>query len=237
MSKHDESPDKPVDPSVDPQVAPSAARASAPSDPQPGEGADAAPEGEPAARRPVQSSLTGNVLIAMPRLGDPNFSHSVTLMLSHGIEGALGIVLGPTMRTSIAEVCQPFGIRWRRGPDATQLVRSGGPCEPGRIWLLHGGDTPLPDAVTVLPGIHVGSSPLLLGLLAEREDVPVMVFSGYAGWAPGQLEFELQQSSWLPGDMDADLLFNTAPSDVWEGALRRMSLTPSMLVSGAVASA
>ena len=96
---------------------------------------------------------------------------------------------------------------------------------------------PLPDAVTVLPGIHVGSSPLLLGLLAEREDVPVMVFSGYAGWAPGQLEFELQQSSWLPGDMDAGLLFNTAPSDVWEGALRRMSLTPSMLVSGAVASA
>lgn len=236
MSKQpDESPDKPADPPADPSVVPAGARAGDPSDP--GEAAGAATGDGATERRPVQSSLTGNVLIAMPRLGDPNFSHSVTLMLSHGIEGALGIVLGPTLKTSIAEVCQPFGIRWRRGPDATQLVRSGGPCEPGRIWLLHGGETPLPDAATVLPGIHVGSSPLLLGLLAEREDVPVMVFSGYAGWAPGQLEFELQQSSWLPGDMDADLLFNTAPSDVWEGALRRMSLTPSMLVSGAVASA
>jgi putative transcriptional regulator len=183
---------------------------------------------------PLQSSLTGSVLIAMPQLADPNFARTVTLMLSHGEEGALGIVLGTPTKIRISEICEPFKLTWRRG---RELVRFGGPCERGRIWLMHGGNDPLPDAATVLPGIHIGSSPTLLTMLAEREDVPVMVFSGYAGWGPGQLESEISQSSWLPGDVDAELIFGTPPEEVWEAALRKMSLTPAMLVSGAGASA
>lgn len=183
---------------------------------------------------PVQSSLTGSVLIAMPQLADPNFEHTVTLILSHGEEGALGIVLGSPTKMRIAEICEPFKLTWRPGGG---FVRSGGPCERGRIWLMHGGNEPLPDAATVLPGIHIGSSPTLLATLAEREDVPVMVFAGYAGWAPGQLESEISQSSWLPGDADADLVFSTPPEEVWEAALRKMSMTPAMLVSGSGASA
>jgi putative transcriptional regulator len=98
---------------------------------------------------------------------------------------------------------------------------------------------PLPDAVTVLPGIHVGSSPVLLQTLAERTDIPVMVFAGYAGWGPGQLESELQRKSWLPsfGDIDADLVFATAPGSEWEAALAKMSLSPGHIVSGSGASA
>lgn len=194
------------------------------------------PPGDSGEGSPIQSSLTGSVLIAMPRLADPNFARTVTLMLSHSDEGALGIVLGDTIRTPISEVCAPFKIRWRRSRDAVQHVRFGGPCEPGRIWLMHGGSEPLPDAATVIPGIHVGSSPMLLGLLAEREDVPVMVFGGYAGWAPGQLENEISMSSWLPGDIDPELIFDTPPAEVWEAALRRMSLSPAMLISGSGAS-
>lgn len=183
---------------------------------------------------PLQSSLTGNVLIAMPQLADPNFARTVTLILSHGEEGALGIVLGAPTKMRIAEVCEPFNLTWRRDRG---FVRFGGPCERGRIWLMHGGDDPLPDAATVLPGIHIGSSPTLLATLADREDVKVMVFAGYAGWAPGQLESEISQSSWLPGDADADLIFATPPEEVWEAALRKMSLSPAMLVSGSGASA
>jgi putative transcriptional regulator len=173
----------------------------------------------------------------MPALQDPNFRRTVTLILSHSEDGALGIVLGAPTATPIREVCAQFQISWNR-PDTTH-IRSGGPCEHSRIWLLHGGPLPLPDAVTVLPGIHVGSSPVLLQTLAERTDIPVMVFAGYAGWGPGQLESELQRKSWLPsfGDIDADLVFATAPGSEWEAALAKMSLSPGHIVSGSGASA
>lgn len=183
------------------------------------------------------SSLKGSLLIAMPTLHDPNFRRSVTLLISHGEDGALGIVLGEATPIPIREVCAQFDIAWTR-TDTTH-VRSGGPCESGRIWLLHGGAAPLPDAVTVTPGIHLGSSPTLLRALAEQHDRPVMIFGGYAGWGPGQLEFELQHKSWLPGfgDIDADLVFATPPHKVWEAALASLSLTPGQIVSGSGASA
>ena len=185
----------------------------------------------------VASSLKGSLLIAMPTLHDPNFSRTVTLLISHSEEGALGIVLGETTPIAIRQICAQFDIAWTRS-DVT-YVRSGGPCESGRIWLMHGGTAPLPDAVTVAPGIHVGSSPLLLRTLAEDPACPVMVFGGYAGWAPGQLESELQRKSWLPsfGDIDADLVFATPPDKTWEAALNSLSLSPGQIVSGNGASA
>ena len=191
----------------------------------------------PADEISVQTSLQGGLLIAMPALQDPNFRRSVTLLLTHNADGALGIVLGAPTATAIRDVCAQFRIAWSR-PDATH-IRSGGPCEHTRIWLVHGGAAPLPDAVTVTPGIHVGSSPTLLQTLADRRDIPVMVFAGYAGWGPGQLEFELQRKSWLPsfGDIDADLVFSTPPGREWEAALAAMSLSPGHIVSGSGASA
>jgi putative transcriptional regulator len=185
------------------------------------------------------TSLKGSLLIAMPALQDPNFRRLVTLLISHNEQGALGIVLGAVTATPIRDVCAQFGVTWSR--PSPSFVRSGGPCEGGRIWLMHGGPAPLPDAVTVTPGIHIGSSPQLLRTLAEHPDaaIPVMVFGGYAGWGPGQLEAELQQKSWLPsfGDIDADLVFATAPDKVWEAALAAMALSPGHIVSGSGASA
>lgn len=179
----------------------------------------------------VATSLAGSLLIAMPTLRDPNFSHLVTLMISHDEGGAFGIVLGPATTTAVHEISQNFGVTWQRTGAATH-VRYGGPCERSRVFLLHGGPTPLPDAVTVAPGLHIGSSPGLLTALNQHSEIPVMVFGGYAGWAPGQLEGELQLQSWLPGDCFPELVFETAPTAAWEEALRAMSLAPEMIIAG-----
>lgn len=179
----------------------------------------------------VSTSLAGSLLIAMPTLRDPNFSHLVTLMISHDEGGAFGIVLGPSTGTAVRDISESFGVTWQRTGAATH-VRYGGPCERSRIFLVHGGPEPLPDAVTIAPGLHMGSSPGLLTALSERREVPVMVFGGYAGWAPGQLEGELQLQSWLPGDCTPELIFDTPPTATWEEALRAMSLSPEMIVSG-----
>src|SRR5262245_7649545 len=109
----------------------------------------------------------------MPMLPDPNFHRMVTLIVSHDEQGAFGIVLGPATNLQAAELGEPFGLSWRRSD--VEYVRYGGPCERPRIWLMHGGELALKDAVTIAPGVHLGSSPDLLRDLNEHPDVPLMI--------------------------------------------------------------
>ncbi len=183
----------------------------------------------------VRSSFQGSLLIAMPALQDPYFHRTVTLMVSHDENGAFGVVLGPLINLLASEVGEPFGLHWERADIAH--VRYGGPCERSRIWLLHGGKEPMEGAVTITPGVHLGSSPGLLQQINEHPEVPATIFSGYASWAPGQLEREVQEKSWLPGEVTPALVFNIAPDDVWEQALRLSELSPGLISSGLGASA
>jgi putative transcriptional regulator len=102
---------------------------------------------------------------------------------------------------------------------------------------MHGGQKPMDDAVTIAPGVHLGSSPNLLREINQRPDVPAMIFSGYAGWSKGQLEREMQQKSWLPGEVTPALIFATSPDEVWEQALQLSELSPGFISSGQGASA
>src|SRR5437868_8055841 len=104
----------------------------------------------------IMTSLKGGLIIAMPMLSDPNFYRSVVLMVAHDQSGAFGIVLGPKTLLTMQEVGEPTGLFWQRPDPST--VRFGGPCERGRIWLVHGGDQALDEAATIAPGIHLGSS-------------------------------------------------------------------------------
>jgi putative transcriptional regulator len=183
----------------------------------------------------VRTSLEGSLIIAMPMLMDPNFRRMVTLIVSHDESGAFGVVLGPATSLPATEVGEPFGLTWQRSD--IEFVRYGGPCERARIWLVHGGERPFEDAVTIAPGVHLGSSPRLLADLNEHPEVPMVIFSGYAGWAPGQLEREMQHNSWMPGEVAPALVFATSPDDVWEQALKLSEVAPGRIGSSQGASA
>lgn len=193
------------------------------------------PPQTPPSSADIPSSLAGSLLIAVPKLQDPNFQRMVVVMINHDEDGAFGLVLGPASTVTIRDLCSSLGAEWTR-PDLAPL-RYGGPCEPSRIWVIHGGAEPLPGTTTVAPGVHMGSSVELLKQLSREPERPVAVLSGYAGWAPGQLEHELHLESWLPGEVTAELIFSTAPEEVWEAALRDMDLSPGLIVSGQGASA
>lgn len=183
----------------------------------------------------ILSGLQGSLLIAMPMLQDPNFHRMVTVIVSHDTNGAFGIVLGPPTDLPAAQLGEPFDLTWQRSD--IRFVRYGGPCERGRIWLVHGGAQPLRDAVTIAPGVHLGSSQNLLTDINEQSSVSAMVFSGYAGWAPGQLEHEIQANSWLVGAVAPELIFTTPHDEVWEQALKLSEMSPTHITSGHGASA
>jgi putative transcriptional regulator len=164
-------------------------------------------------------SLTGRLLVATPSLRDPNFERTVVLLVAHEDGGALGVVLNRATEVPVTEVLGPWGSL----ADDPAVVFEGGPVQP--------------EAAICLARVKPGSGSLegfnrvsgvvgTVDLSTDPEDmrsgvVGVRVFAGYAGWAPGQLEGEIDGGSWfvfdaLPGDA-----FAGRPDDLWPMVLRR----------------
>jgi putative transcriptional regulator len=173
------------------------------------------------------SPFKPTLLLSMPQMQDPNFSRTVVLLCDYEPEGAFGLVLNrPTElpASSMVKLDPPIA----RGNTLPLCI--GGPVEPERGWLLL--STP-PEGVeyrVVQDGLYLSTSPLLLRELLETSPAPrARVLAGYAGWGPGQLDFELAQSAWLMGDVQLDLVFDTEADAMWETAIRRLGADPSTL--------
>lgn len=151
------------------------------------------------------ASLQGKLLIASPRLMDPNFVRSVVLMVQHSDEGALGLILNRPLGTTVREVCEKV-LETDCAIEA--FLHQGGPCE-GPLMVLHtegaGGE------VEVMPGVHFTAERGKIERLLEGEasdDVSAKFFVGYAGWGSGQLEGELETGSWLTVKAESQHVFD-----------------------------
>lgn len=161
----------------------------------------------------------GCFLIANPTLRDPNFSRTVVLLCEHTDQGSMGLIINrPTEHTVAAAIT---GMPER----ATQLLYWGGPVQQRLVLVLHRNRRDVPDAKEIVDGMALGSdSEALIQLLttAAHPDQRVRIFSGYAGWAAGQLEAELQEKSWIVAPGRADLVFGVDPEQIWTEALRAL---------------
>jgi putative transcriptional regulator len=167
------------------------------------------------------------LLLSMPQLQDPNFARTVVLLCDYLPEGAFGLVLNrPTEMpaSSMVKLEPPV----ERGNDLPLCF--GGPVEPDRGWIL---TTETPGDAgyrTIVEGLYLSTSPMLLRRVLERQPPPrARVLAGYAGWGPGQLDEELAQSAWLMADVELDLIFDVDSSRMWETAIRRLGADPSAL--------
>ena len=171
-------------------------------------------------------SLRGQLLIAGPGLVDPNFWRTVVLVGDHSEEGALGVVLNRTSETPVGEAV----------PELASLVRGmgdvhvGGPVQPSAIVVLADFAEPLDADALVVESVGflpAEVDPVTLGPLRRAR-----VYVGYAGWGPGQLDQELEQSSWLIMPVELDLIFEIPSAASWEMAIRRLGADPHLLQMG-----
>lgn len=158
--------------------------------------------------------------MATPVLDDPNFTRTVIYMVEHHGDGALGLILN---RPSPETLEEPLD-RWIDVQSAPRQVFSGGPVEPDALIALA---NTVPSAVT---GSGTSLAPLTptiasADLAADPALVPgidaLRVFRGYAGWAPGQLEAEIESGSWLVLDGTTADIFTQQPDELWRSVLRR----------------
>ncbi|MEQ6201746.1 YqgE/AlgH family protein [Sulfitobacter sp. HNIBRBA2951] len=178
--------------------------------------------------------LTGQLLIAMPGMGDPRFDRSVVLICTYSDEGAMGIILNkpvPDMR--LREVLDRMDMDAAGGPlDAP--VHIGGPVQTERGFVLHTDKTRLPDKTMLIPGGYVMSvtQDVLHDIGAARGPDPFLFALGYSGWGPAQLDGEIAANGWLTAPASHDLVFGTQAAQLWEAALRSIGIDPVSL-SGA----
>jgi putative transcriptional regulator len=175
----------------------------------------------------MSESFSATLLLSMPQLQDPNFAKTVVLLCDYGPEGAFGLVLNrPTEMAASAMVrLEPPVVD---GNDMPLWI--GGPVEPQRGWILLAEEPPGVEFKLIRDGLYLSTSQLLLREVLEARPAPrARVLAGYAGWGPGQLDEELAGSSWLMGDVDLDIVFDTPADAMWESAIRRLGADPSAL--------
>lgn len=172
----------------------------------------------------VAATLEGKLLVANPRLVDPNFDRAVVLVLAHGDDGAIGVVLN---RPSDTDLLDPLP-RWSGLADHPSMVFVGGPVSHDSVICL--ATVPAPAVLESRVGPdgwrHVDGDLGTLDLDLDPDLVggavgSLRVFAGYAGWSPGQLEAELGAGGWWVLDATADDVFCPTPGDLWHRVLRR----------------
>lgn len=160
--------------------------------------------------------LIGRLLVAAPALRDPNFAHAVVLLLDHGEEGALGVVLNRPSDVEVERILPEWADRAAE-PD---VVFVGGPVQTDAVVGLGRIDMTAGSGIQVLPGL----GPLDLSSGPGEQPAPidsVRLFVGYAGWSAGQLEGEIAAGEWFVLDASAEDAFTSRPDGLWRQVLKR----------------
>ena len=161
-------------------------------------------------------SLRGHLLVAGTALDDPNFRRTVVLVGEHDEEGgAMGVVLNRVSDTTVDEAVPPMAGLTAPGAH----VHVGGPVQPQVVVVLADFVDPTDAGVIVVENVGFLPGDLEPADVGELRDL--RVYAGYAGWAPGQLEAELETGSWIVLEARATDVFTGTPETLWRDVLRR----------------
>jgi putative transcriptional regulator len=159
------------------------------------------------------SSLQGQLLVASPQLGDGNFYRSVVLLVKHDDEGAFGLILNRPTGNTVADIWRMIA---EQELECDRPLYMGGPVS-GPLVCLH--RVKSCAEAEVLPGVFFAAHKEQLLKVVSQTGRPFRLFTGYAGWAGGQLEGELEAGGWLAVQADKDLVFYDQ-DDLWEQVVR-----------------
>jgi putative transcriptional regulator len=175
--------------------------------------------------------LSGQLLLALPGIGDPRFERAVIAMCAHDENGALGIGIGRIVpRIGLHSLLEQLEIERGVAPDAP--LHFGGPVEPQRGFVLHGTDWGGEDTLHIGKRWALTSTLDILRAIAEgRGPSRWLVALGYAGWSEGQLDEEMTRHGWFATPGNDDLLFATDAEDRWTRAFAGAGIDARLLAS------
>ena len=182
------------------------------------------------------------MLIAMPAMLDDRFARSLIYICAHSAEGAMGIIVNhPAPNINFSDLLVKLDVI--PAADLIQLparagivkVMRGGPVETERGFVLHSADFFIENSTLPIDdGICLTATLDILKAIARGDGPASAILAlGYAGWAPGQLENEIQGNGWLHCPPDLDLIFGTDIGRKYDKALKKIGIDLGMLSSEA----
>jgi putative transcriptional regulator len=191
---------------------------------------------------PKRGYLDGQMLIAMPTMRDERFARSLIYICAHSSDGAMGIVVNqPAANVKFPDLLVQLEVIPAKDliqlPSSAETVNvlKGGPVETGRGFVLHSADFFIENSTLPIDdGICLTATLDILKAIARGKGPESAVLAlGYAGWAPGQLETEIQENGWLNCDADSELIFGRDIEHKYEMALKKLGIALGMLSSDA----
>lgn len=181
------------------------------------------------------TSLAGQLLVAMPQMQDPRFARSVVYICAYSEDaGAMGLVINkPLGSLTMGELFTQLDIN-SGDPANCRPVHFGGPVEGGRGFVLHTTDYNEDASLVVDDNIALTATLEVLRAIGEGRGPRHSLFAlGYAGWAPGQLDGEIQDNGWLSVAADHGIIFDPDHDRKWNRALAKLGVDLTMLSSEA----
>lgn len=181
------------------------------------------------------ANFTHHCLIAMPAMADSRFAQTLTYIIQHDKDGAVGLVVNKPLDLPLDQLLVDMNSKALvplRRPE--QPVLFGGPVNTEMGFVLHKDEGSWKHTVAVEEGIHVTTSRDILDAIANGTGPDdYIVVLGYAGWGAGQLEQEMVANSWLTCPADDELLFHLPYERRWEAGIRKLGVDPAFLASEA----
>ena len=169
------------------------------------------------------------LLVASPQLNDPFFSRTVVLLCRHESDGAMGVVINRSTDVQLDAVLEELDVELPA--DVIKTVMWGGPVEPSRGTLVFrsGLADHTTEAIDISTEVRISGSLEVLTKLASRKKDDWSLYLGYAGWAPGQLDKEITEGSWIVLPLDADTVFQMPLDERYDRCLASLGVDASML--------
>jgi putative transcriptional regulator len=185
--------------------------------------AAASAENEPAGAG--AAPLVGQLLVASPNIGDPQFFKTVILIVEQNQDGALGIIINrPVDKLSLSSLMAAIG----RSDDKAKgevKVFAGGPVQPDLGFVVHTPDYRRAQTLRIDDHLSLTSTPEVLQDIGHAHGPKrSLVAFGYTGWGPGQLEGEMVRGDWVTAPEDPDLVFDADRDKLWDMAWTRRTI-------------
>lgn len=155
----------------------------------------------------------GMLLVAHPSLTDPNFQQTVVLVCEHGAEGTLGVIINRPTEVPLSEALPNVSVL----KGTSYVLFAGGPVQPDGILMLFRVVEAPGRLRKILERVYFGlNREILERVITDPHPTETFrAYAGYAGWAPGQVEFEMAMGSWAVIPADPSSIFDKAPETLW----------------------
>lgn len=187
------------------------------------------------------TKLEGQLLVAMPKMGDARFEKTVIYLCAHSAEGSMGFIINKPLETpSPKDFLTQLSIVSEKEIDKipTKLMEgdlySGGPVEPGRGFVLHSSDYEGQSTIKVAKDVFLTATlEILREIAVGRGPKKYILALGYSGWSAGQLEDEISSNGWLVAKADSNLIYSNEYDAKYNQAMNNMGIDPALLSTDA----